>query len=55
MTQAVTTMGRVVRCIRGHAAGIISAYSDGRHRSGELMEHKTPQKVLPFARPQKIS
>jgi hypothetical protein len=32
---------------------IVSAYSDGWHRSGELVEHRTPQKVLPLARPQK--
>jgi hypothetical protein len=51
MTQAVTTMGRTIRRIRGHTAGIISTYSDGRHRSGELMEHRTPQKVLPLAKP----
>jgi hypothetical protein len=53
MTQAITTMGRTVHHIRGHMARIISTYSDGRHRSGELMEHRTPQKVLPLAMPQK--
>jgi hypothetical protein len=53
-TQAVTTMGRTVYRIRGHTTGIISAYSDGRHRSGELVDHRTPQKVLTLVRPQKI-
>jgi hypothetical protein len=38
-TQAVPTMGRTVHRSRGHTAGIISTYSDERHRSGELMEH----------------
>jgi hypothetical protein len=42
MTQAITTVARTVNCIRGHPAGIISTYLDGRHRSGELMEHRTP-------------
>jgi hypothetical protein len=41
-TQAVTTMGRTVHRIKGHTTGIISAYSDGRQRSGELVEHRTP-------------
>jgi hypothetical protein len=42
MTQAVTTMGRTVHRSRGHTAEIKSTYSDGRYRSGELMEHITP-------------
>jgi hypothetical protein len=40
--QVVTTMGRVIHCIRGHSAGIIPAYSNGWHGSGELMEHRAP-------------
>jgi hypothetical protein len=44
-------MGRTVHRVRSHTAGIISAYSDGRHRSGELVEHRTPQKILPLAKP----
>jgi hypothetical protein len=52
VAQAITTMGRTVHHIRGHAAGIIPAYSDGRHRSGELVEHRTPQKILSLARSQ---
>jgi hypothetical protein len=51
--QAITTMGRVVRRGRGHTAGILSAYSDGRHQGGELMEYRAPQKVLPLVIPQK--
>jgi hypothetical protein len=54
-TQAVTTMGGTVHHNRGHTAGIISTYSDGRHRSGKLMEHRAPQKVLPLAMPHKPS
>jgi hypothetical protein len=38
MAQVVTTMGRVIHCIRGHSARIIPAYSNGWYRSGELME-----------------
>jgi hypothetical protein len=54
-TQAITAMGRTVHRSGGHTAGIISTYSDGRHRSGELVEHRTPQKVLPLEMPQKPS
>jgi hypothetical protein len=41
--------------IRGHSARIIPAYSNGWHKSGELMEHRAPQKVLSLAKPQKFS
>jgi hypothetical protein len=34
-------------------AEIISTYSDGQHRSEELVEHRTPHKVLPLVMPQK--
>jgi hypothetical protein len=55
MAQAVTAMGRAIHRIRGHSSRIIPAYSNGWHGSGELMEHKAPQKVLSLARPQKFS
>jgi hypothetical protein len=45
--QVVTTMGRDVHHSRGHTARIISTYSDGQHRSGELVEHRTPRKFYP--------
>jgi hypothetical protein len=51
--QAITTMGRTIRRGRGHTAGILSAYLDGRHRGGELMEYRAPQKILPLVIPQK--
>jgi hypothetical protein len=53
MAQAVTNMGRTINRSRGHTAGILLAYSDGRHRSGELMEYRAPQKFLPLVIPQK--
>jgi hypothetical protein len=40
MAQVVTTMGRAIHCIRGQSAGIIPAYSNGQHKSGEFMEHR---------------
>jgi hypothetical protein len=50
--QTVTTMGRTVCHGRGHTAGILPDYSDGWHRSGEFMEYRAPQKILPLAIPQ---
>jgi hypothetical protein len=38
-TQAVIAMGRTIHHRRGHTTRIISNYLDGRHRSGELVEH----------------
>jgi hypothetical protein len=53
MTQNVTTLGRTVHRGRSHTARILPAYSDGRHQSGELMEHRALKKILPLAIPQK--
>jgi hypothetical protein len=46
MTQAVTTMGRIVHRSRGHTTGIISTYSDGWHRSGEHLRKFYPYRCL---------
>ena len=47
--QVVTLMGRAFHSIRGHSARIVSSHSDGWHRSWELLEYRTPQKVLSLA------
>jgi hypothetical protein len=54
-TQIVTAMGRAIHGIGGHSARIISAYSNGWHGSGELMEYRAPQEVLSLARLKKLS
>jgi hypothetical protein len=43
-------MGRAIHGIGGHSARIISAYSNGWHKSGEFMEYRASQEVLPLAR-----
>jgi hypothetical protein len=43
-------MGGVIHSVGGHSARIISAYSNGWHRSREFMEYRAPQEVLPLAR-----
>jgi hypothetical protein len=43
-------MGRAIHGVGGHSARIISAYSNGWHGSGEFMEYRAPQEVLPLAR-----
>jgi hypothetical protein len=55
MAQIVTAMGRAIHGIGGHLARIISAYSNGWHGSGEFMEYRASQEVLPLARLQKLS
>src|SRR5699024_11700457 len=47
--QVVTLMGRAFHSIRDHSARIVSSHSDGWHRSWELLEYRTPQKVLSLA------
>ena len=53
--QIVAAMGGAIRGVGGHSARIISAYSNGWHGSGELMEHGAPQEVLSLARLKKLS
>jgi hypothetical protein len=48
-TQVITLMGRTLHGSRSHSARIVSPHSDGWHRSWELLEHRTPQKVLSLA------
>jgi hypothetical protein len=48
-------MGRAIHGIEGHLARIISAYSNGWHRSGKFMEYRASQEVLSLARLQKLS
>jgi hypothetical protein len=43
-------MGRAIHGVGGHSARIISAYSNGWHESGEFMEYRAPQEVLPLVR-----
>jgi hypothetical protein len=50
MTQIVTAMGRAIHGIGSHSARIISAHSNGWHGSGEFMEYRASQEVLPLAR-----
>jgi hypothetical protein len=50
MTQIVTTMGRTIHGVGDHSARIISAYSNGWHGSGEFMEYRASQEVLPLTR-----
>ena len=47
--QVITLMGRTLHGSRSHSARIVSSHSDGWHRSWELLEHRTPQKVLSLA------
>jgi hypothetical protein len=43
-------MGRAIHGVGGHSTRIISAYSNGWHGSGEFMEYRAPQEVLPLVR-----
>jgi hypothetical protein len=43
-------MGRAIHGVGGHSTRIISAYSNGWHKSMEFLEYRAPQEVLPLAR-----
>jgi hypothetical protein len=49
MAQIIAAIGRAIHGVGGHSARIISAYSKGWHGSGEFMEYRAPQEVLPLA------